>query len=150
MSNPNPQFESSQPRDEDRESRRRDDARELQDRRGPGFQSRVPSTRISNSWTFVAIGIVVLVVVLVFILENLHATDATFFGAHWRIPLGLDLLLAALLGAIAVLVVGASRTLQLRLLARRTMRARDTTLNASPIDEGKQEPSAGREEQSHD
>ena len=81
----------------------------------------MPSTRTSVSWTAVAIAIIALVVVVVFILENLHATDATFFGAHWRIPLGLDLLLAALLGATAVFVVGAPRTLQLRLLARRTM-----------------------------
>jgi uncharacterized integral membrane protein len=88
----------------------------------------VPSTRTSNSWTFVAIAIIALVVVLVFILENLHATDATFFGVHLRIPLGLDLLLAALLGATAVLVVGAARTLQLRLLARRTMQERDAHL----------------------
>lgn len=95
------------------------------DRKGRGLQGSVPSTRTSGSWTFVAIAIVALVIVLVFILENLHATDATFFGVHWRIPLGLDLLLAALLGAVAVFVVGAARTLQLRLLARRTMRARD-------------------------
>ena len=92
------------------------------DRRARGLQRGVPSTRTSVSWTFVAIAIVATVIVLVFILENLHATDATFFGVHWRIPLGLDLLLAALLGAIVVFVVGAARTLQLRLLTRRTMR----------------------------
>jgi uncharacterized integral membrane protein len=136
---PNPQFDAS-------ESRR--EVGESHERRGRGFQSRVPSTRTSNSWTFVSIAVIALVVVLVFILENLHATDATFFGVHWRIPLGLDLLLAALLGAIAVLVVGASRTLQLRLLARRTMRARDAQLNASPVDEVKQGPSAEHEENS--
>ncbi len=71
------------------------------------------------SWTFVAVGIAALVVILVFILENLHSTDAAFFGVHWRIPLGLDLLLAALLGALAVFVVGAARVIQLRVLARR-------------------------------
>jgi uncharacterized integral membrane protein len=81
---------------------------------------------MSVSWTFVAIAIIVTVTVQVFVLENLHATDATFFSIHWRIPLGLDLLLAALLGAITVFVVGAARTFQLRLLTRRTMRARDT------------------------
>jgi len=102
--------------------------------RGPSQPSSVPSTRISVSWTFVAIAIIALVVVLVFILENLRATDATFFGIHWRIPLGLDLLLAALLGATAVFVVGAARTLQLRLLARRTMRARDARADLSPVD----------------
>ena len=114
------------PRDEDLRPR---------DPRGHGYQSSVPSTRTSVSWTFVAIAIVALVVVLVFILENLHATDATFFGVHWHIPLGLDLLLAALLGAATVFVIGAARTLQLRLLARRTMRARDSNLRAPTSDE---------------
>ena len=107
----------------------------------------MPSTRTSVSWTFVAIAIIALVVVLVFILENLHATDATFFGVHWHIPLGLDLLLAALLGAATVFVVGAARTLQLRLLARRTMRARDRTLRPATSDEprpaSKAVPSSG-------
>lgn len=118
------------------------EAREPQNRRGQGVRSSVPSTRTSVSWTFVAVAIIALVVVLVFILENLHATDATFFGVHWRIPLGLDLLLAALLGATAVFIVGAARTLQLRLLARRTMRARDTHLDPATIDESKQAPKA--------
>jgi uncharacterized integral membrane protein len=93
------------------------EGRASRDRRG--LQTRVPSTRTSVSWNLLAIAITALVMVLVFILENLHATDAAFFGVHWRIPLGLDLLLAALLGATVVFVVGAARTLQLRLLARR-------------------------------
>lgn|ERR1700733_1412566 len=113
------------------------------DPRGHGYQNSVPSTRTSVSWTFVAIAIVALVVVLVFILENLHATDATFFGVHWHIPLGLDLLLAALLGAAAVFVVGAARTLQLRLLARRTMRARDSNLRSPTSDESHRAPRGG-------
>ena len=99
-------------------------------------QGKVPSTRTSVSWTFVAIAILALVVVLIFILENLHATNATFFGVHWRIPLGLDLLLAALLGATGVFVIGAARTLQLRLLARRTMRSRQSQSSPSTDDSG--------------
>lgn len=126
MSNPDPQNDSLQ-----------GTVREP-NRRGRGMQSSVPSTRTSVSWTIVAIAIVVLVIVLVFILENLHATDATFFGVHWRIPLGLDLLLAALLGATAVFVIGAARTLQLRLLARRTMQARDTQMHQAENDPAKE------------
>jgi uncharacterized integral membrane protein len=115
------------------------------DRRARGLQRGVPSTRTSVSWTFVAVAIVATVIVLVFILENLHATDATFFGIHWRIPLGLDLLLAALLGAIAVFVVGAARTLQLRLLTRRTMRARDAQVSAPGVERAEDlEPGSSR------
>jgi uncharacterized integral membrane protein len=119
---------------------RDDEAQEPADRRESSLESGIPPTRTSASWTFVAIAILALVVVLVFILENLRAADATFFGAHWRIPLGLDLLLSALLGATAVFVVGAARTLQLRLLARRRLRPRDVHLSPSPIDEPTQAP----------
>ena len=99
---------------------------------------KVPSTRTSVSWTFVAIGIAALIVILVFILENLHSVDAAFFGIHWRIPLGLDLLLAALLGALAVFVVGAARVIQLRLLARRRGggTGRRSRRSTPPTDEG--------------
>jgi uncharacterized integral membrane protein len=124
----------------------RDESRTPHERRGRGLQRGVPSTRTSVSWTFAAVAIVALVIVLVFILENLHATDATFFGIHWRIPLGLDLLLAALLGATAVFVVGAARTLQLRLLARRTMRARDSqSRNRGTTDESTHDSRADTE-----
>ncbi|HEY3941675.1 MAG TPA: DUF1049 domain-containing protein [Acidimicrobiales bacterium] len=82
------------------------------------------ATRTSASWAFLAVGVIGLVVVVVFILENLHSTNAVFFGAHWRIPLGIDLLLAALLGAAVTLIVGAARILQLRLLASRRTRHR--------------------------
>lgn len=114
------------------------DAQSVSDGQGDvpaqGPKPTIPSTRTSVSWTFVAIAIIALVIVLVFILENLHATDATFFGAHWRIPLGVDLLLAALLGATVVFVIGVARVVQLRLLARRRGRRPASASNqaASP------------------
>ncbi len=84
----------------------------------------VPRTRASSVWVALAVGLVLLVVVLVFILENLHPASAAFFGAHWRIPLGLDLLLAAVLGGLVVFTLGAVRIVQLRRVARRHHRAR--------------------------
>lgn len=77
------------------------------------------STKVSTVWVAVVGTLVVLVVVLVFILENLHSVRATFFGAHWQIPLGVDLLFAAVLGGLVVVMVGALRMLQLRREARR-------------------------------
>lgn len=77
------------------------------------------STRASAAWTALAVGLALLVVVVVFILENLQDVKVTFFGLHWKIPLGLDLLLAAALGGAVVFAAGALRMLQLRLHARR-------------------------------
>ncbi|MGC8626620.1 MAG: lipopolysaccharide assembly protein LapA domain-containing protein [Acidimicrobiales bacterium] len=76
-------------------------------------------TRASAVWAAMAAGLVLLVVVLVFILENLQEVRVSFFAAHWRIPLGVDLLLAAVLGGLVVFSAGAVRLFQLRLHARR-------------------------------
>lgn len=84
----------------------------------------VPRTRAGTLWAVVGVGLALLVVVLVFIFENLHAVRVSFFGAHWRAPLGLDLLLAAVLGGSVVLTFGIVRMAQLRLVARRHQRSR--------------------------
>jgi uncharacterized integral membrane protein len=63
-----------------------------------------------------------LVGVLVFVLQNLTSARTSFFNVRWTIPLGLDLLLAALLGGLIVFLLGAARMLQLRRLARRYAR----------------------------
>jgi uncharacterized integral membrane protein len=62
------------------------------------------------------------VVVLVFILQNLKTVRVSFFTADWRIPLALDLLLAAVLGGLIVLAVISFRNFQRRLAARRRAR----------------------------
>lgn len=84
-----------------------------------GGPASAPSTRTSALWTALAVGIVLLVAVIVFILQNLEKVKVTFFAVHWRIPLALDLLLAAVLGGAIVFVAGALRILQLRRHARR-------------------------------
>lgn len=88
-----------------------------------GATGTVSRTRVSAAWTAVGAGLVFLVLVVVFILENLQEVRVTFFGAHWTIPLGIDLLLAAVLGGLVVLLVGMARVLQLRMAARRHTRA---------------------------
>lgn len=86
----------------------------------------IPFTRASATWVAVIAAMVALVVVLVFILENLRSVKVTFFGAHWSVPLGVDLLLAAVLGGLVVVLVGMVRILQLRREARRRSTAPQT------------------------
>jgi uncharacterized integral membrane protein len=78
-----------------------------------------PKTRASALWTALAVGMVLLVAIVVFILQNLKDVKVTFFAVHWRMPLALDLLLAAALGGAVVFLAGAVRMLQLRLHGRR-------------------------------
>jgi lipopolysaccharide assembly protein A len=74
-------------------------------------------------WTMVGVGVVLLVAILVFILQNGQRVRVRFLMVDGTLPLGVALLFAALLGALLVLVAGAARVLQLRVVARRHRRA---------------------------
>jgi lipopolysaccharide assembly protein A len=79
-------------------------------------------SRIGTARTLLIAGAVVLVVVLIFIIENAHAVTITFFGAHLRISLAVALLLAAVAGALIMAAVGTARITQLRMSMRRNRR----------------------------
>jgi uncharacterized integral membrane protein len=79
----------------------------------------IEPTRTSMVWTMVGIGVVLLVAILVFILQNSQRVRMQFLMVNGTLPLGVALLFAALLGALLVLVAGAARVLQLRVVARR-------------------------------
>jgi uncharacterized integral membrane protein len=79
----------------------------------------IEPTRTSMVWTMVGIGVVLLVAILVFILQNSQRVRMRFLMVDGTLPLGVALLFAALLGALLVLVAGAARVLQLRVVARR-------------------------------
>ncbi len=76
----------------------------------------------SGWWVRMAIAVIVLVVLLVFIIENLQTVNIAFFGAHWQLPLGVAILLAAVCGVLLVLVPSFGRIIQLR----RTLRQATT------------------------
>jgi lipopolysaccharide assembly protein A len=86
----------------------------------PGLaQHTIEPTRTSMVWTMVGVGVVLLVAILVFILQNGQRSRVRFLMVNGTLPQGVALLFAALL----VLVVGAARVLQLRVVARRHRRA---------------------------
>jgi uncharacterized integral membrane protein len=82
----------------------------------------IEPTRTSMVWTMVGIGVVLLVAILVFILQNGQRVRVRFLMVDGTLQLGVALLFAALLGALLVLVAGAARVLQLRVVARRHRR----------------------------
>lgn len=83
----------------------------------------IPHTRTAQTWFSLSAGMVMLVVVLVFILQNLHSVKVHFLWATWTIPLAVDLLLATVLGGLIMFTVGSVRIVQLRRLARRNLAA---------------------------
>jgi uncharacterized integral membrane protein len=65
---------------------------------------------------------------------NLRRTSISFFGAHASVPIGVGLLLAAVAGALIVIIPGTGRIIQLRITARRHRRvdAKRATSGAAP------------------
>jgi lipopolysaccharide assembly protein A len=76
-------------------------------------------TRLSGIWTGLVVSILALVLVLVFILQNLQGAEVYFLVFHGRLPLAVALLFAMVLGAVIVVSFGVGRIVQLRLVARR-------------------------------
>jgi putative membrane protein len=54
-------------------------------------------------------GIAILIVVLIFIIQNTHAVNISFLGAQLRLSLAVALLLAAIAGALLMAAVGTAR-----------------------------------------
>lgn len=79
----------------------------------------IPRTKTGIAFGSLIAGAIVLIVLLVFILENTQSVKISFFGASGHLPLGVALLLAAIGGGLLVGVVGTARIVQLRRHVRR-------------------------------
>jgi len=79
-------------------------------------------TRLSGAWTAVVVGLMTLVVILVFILQNQQRVEVSFLMFSGHLPLAVALLFAMILGALIVFAFGAARLLQLRMVAGRARR----------------------------
>jgi uncharacterized integral membrane protein len=75
--------------------------------------------RTRGLWVRMTVAAVVLVVLLVFIIENGDSVDIGFFGAHLRLPVGVALLLAAIGGVLLVSVLSAGRVMRLHRTLRK-------------------------------
>jgi len=86
-------------------------------------QHKIRRTRTSGLWISVGFFAVVLLLLLIFILQNGTKVDISYMGAHGHLPLGVALLLSAVCGVLLVVLAGAARISQLRAVARRHRRA---------------------------
>lgn len=66
--------------------------------------------------------LLLLILLIVFMLQNSTKVEVHFLGVTGTIPLGMALLMAAVGGGIVVGIAGVARVTQLRMNARRTRR----------------------------
>lgn len=89
-----------------------------------GYQEldKIKHSLSARMWTGMIVGALVLIVLLVFVIQNPDSTDFQIFAWHFTMPLGVAILLAAIAGALITAVVGAVRMFQLRRAAKRAHR----------------------------
>jgi putative membrane protein len=90
---------------------------------------KIHRTRISGTWVAISLFTLVLLLLLIFILQNSRTVDVSYFGMHGHLPLGVALLLAAVCGILLLACAGSARIIQLRSTARKHRR---TDANAAP------------------
>jgi putative membrane protein len=90
----------------------------------PQVPSSPPRTRVSTAFSALVAGVIVLILLLIFILENTQSVKVSYFGAGGHLALGVALLLAAVGGALLVGILGVARITQVRRHAKRHARAR--------------------------
>ena len=80
----------------------------------------VARSRAGSMWVGSVLAALILVLLLVFILQNRVPVEIHFLGWAGTLPAGVALLLAAIAGLIVVAIPGTVRMLQLRRTARRS------------------------------
>jgi uncharacterized integral membrane protein len=103
-----------------------------------GTRPKVPRSRMGGAWVALLTAAFVLLLLLVFILQNGQRAEVSFFGAHGHLPMGVALLLAAIFGVLLVALPGTARIIQLRMLSRR--RGNGATPQPNPPAAGLDDP----------
>jgi uncharacterized integral membrane protein len=75
---------------------------------------KVRSSLAGSTWVALIIGALILVLLLVFILQNMDTVTLHMFAWQWNFPIGVGMLIAAVGGALVMASVGVVRIVQLR------------------------------------
>ena len=76
-------------------------------------------TRAGVIWAGVVAALVLLILLIIFILQNQELVQVKFFGLEGAVSLGMSLFIAAVGGGVLVAMSGAARIIQLRAAAHR-------------------------------
>jgi uncharacterized integral membrane protein len=86
-------------------------------------ESAVKFTRTASIWTSLTAGFLILIVLLIFITQNTGTVQLAFLSWHWTLPLGVQILLAAVAGGLITVLAGTARIYQLRRAAKKNLAA---------------------------
>jgi uncharacterized integral membrane protein len=85
--------------------------------------AKVPFTKVAATWWALIVGVLVLIILLIFIAQNLDSITLHFLGWRWNAPAGIALLVGAICGSLITVFAGLARMIQLRRVAKLGIRA---------------------------
>jgi uncharacterized integral membrane protein len=81
---------------------------------GPPETSPTGTTRIGAAWVATGVALVLLILLLIFILQNLQQVRLHYLGFSPKMPIGVAMLMAAVAGGVVVAITGGLRVIQIR------------------------------------
>ena len=86
----------------------------------PGAEAEVHSGgKTAGLWISLVLGAIVLILLLIFVIQNNVTAGIQYFGASFDLPLGVAMLLAAIAGALVMALVGSVRMIQMGWMIRK-------------------------------
>lgn len=76
------------------------------------------SSRTGYAWVGLVAGALILIILLIFILQNLESIRVSLFFWQFNLPIGVAVLLSVIGGALVMALVGGVRIMQLRRAAK--------------------------------
>ena len=122
---PTPTPEATRPADTAPTDRRAAERPAAQD---PAQQKdEVPSSggKTATTWIALILGAIVLVLLLIFVIQNNQTAGFEYFSAQFDLPLGVAMLLAAIAGALVMALVGSMRMIQMSWTIRKLRKQQD-------------------------
>lgn len=97
------------------------------DRRGADRPAEEPSGggKTAGMWIGLILGAIILVLLLIFVIQNNVTAGFKYFGAEFDLPLGVAMLLAAIAGALVMALVGSVRMIQMSWTIRKLRKQQD-------------------------
>ncbi|AHI03313.1 LapA family protein [Corynebacterium falsenii] len=80
---------------------------------------KVKGSVAGTTWVSLTVGLLLLILLIVFILQNQQKVELQLFAWTMNFPIGVGMLIAAIVGALIMVIVGGARIMQLRKQVKR-------------------------------
>ena len=81
--------------------------------------------KTAGMWIGLILGAIILVLLLIFVIQNNQTAGFQYFSAEFDLPLGVAMLLAAIAGALVMALVGSVRMIQMSWTIRKLRKQQD-------------------------